>query len=100
MNFIKILSQPVDRATYAITGFSLMALKFAIDFLVARFYFEKSWSPIDYIIWPNGNATVLLRMGKDEILFGLTMLAISIPFIITGTTMTFQRLKSAGLPQF
>ena len=55
-------------------------------------------SPIDYIIWPNGNATVLFRMGGDEILFGLTMLAISIPFIIIGTTMTFQRLKSAGLP--
>ncbi len=98
MNFIKILSQPVDRTTYAITGFSLMALKFIIDFLVARFFFEKTWSPIDYIIWPNGNATVLLRMGEDERIFGLTMLAISIPFIIIGTTMTFQRLKSACLP--
>ena len=99
MKLLDYLNTPVTRVRYAQVGFSFMLVKYAIDVLVAWVFFDKFWSPRKYIIWPDGNTVTLLYLGRDEYIFGLTMLTLSIPFIIIGTVMTFRRLLSADLPR-
>lgn len=91
-------TRPVTRSTYAKTGFSLMLLKYAIDLFIARVLFDRHWSPLKYLIWPDGETVLLTQLGPGDRQFGLIMLAMSLPFIIIGTLMTYRRLKSAGLP--
>ena len=99
MKLLDSLNTPVTRERYALVGISLMLLKYAIDVLVAWVFFDKFWSPRKYIIWPDGDTVTLFNLGPEERIFGLTMLALSIPFIIIGTVMTFRRLLSADLPR-
>ena len=99
MKLIDSLNTPVTRGRYAQVGFSLMLVKYAIDILVAWVFFEKLWSPRKYIIWPDDDTVTFFNLGPDDRNFGLTMLALSIPFIIIGTVMTFRRLLSADLPR-
>ena len=99
MKLLDSLNTPVTRERYALVGISLMLLKYAIDVLVAWVFFDKFWSPRKYIIWPDGDTVTLFNLGQEERIFGLTMLALSIPFIIIGTVMTFRRLLSAELPR-
>jgi len=100
MKLIHSLNTPVTRERYAFVGISLMLLKYAIDVWVAWMFFNKFWSPRKYIIWPDGDTVTLLNLNPDERVFALTMLALSIPFIIIGTVMTFRRLVSADLPRW
>ncbi|MCY2969945.1 MAG: hypothetical protein NTZ30_04645 [Planctomycetota bacterium] len=99
MKLLDSLNTPVTRGRYAQVGFSLMLVKYAIDILVAWVFFEKLWSPRKYIIWPDDDTVTFFNLGPDDRNFGLTMLALSIPFIIIGTVMTFRRLLSADLPR-
>jgi hypothetical protein len=99
MKLIHFLNSPVSRERYALVGVILMLLKYAIDVWVAWVFFEKFWSPRKYIIWPDGDTVTLLNLMPDERIFGLTMLALSIPFVIIGVVMTFRRLVSADLPK-
>ena len=99
MKLLDSLNTPVTRGRYAQVGFSLMILKFALDVWIAYVLFDKSWSPRKYIIWPDDDTVTFFNLGPDDRNFGLTMLALSIPFIIIGTVMTFRRLLSADLPR-
>ena len=42
-------TEPVDRRTYAITGFALMFLKYALDAGVVYFVTQKWFRPWDYL---------------------------------------------------
>ena len=46
---------PLDRFPYLLAGVVLMALKFAIDSTIARYAFLRSWSPTNYLVWPDPN---------------------------------------------
>ncbi len=99
MKLLASLNTPVTRERYALVGISLMLFKYALDALIAWVFFDKFWSPRKYIIWPDGDTVTLFTLSQYERIFGLTMLALSIPFIIIGTVMTFRRLLSADLPR-
>lgn len=97
MRLLEYILTPVTRRNYALTGFSLMIVKYAIDVWVAWLIFNRTWSPKKYLIWPD-NPINILDLAPADKEFALFMLAIAVPFIIIGTTMTYRRLLSAGLP--
>jgi hypothetical protein len=88
----------IDRLPYLLTGCGLFVLKFALDSAVAALVFGQSWSPLNYLIWPNERVLRVMEMGDAERWISLTMLATSLPFIWVGVMLTLHRLRSAGLP--
>src|SRR6185503_7058569 len=83
--------------TYLLVGFGLFALKFAIDSAVSLLILHRPWSPFNYL---NIGAAVGFPDTSAELEFVWIMLAISIPFVITGILLTARRLRSAGLPSW
>lgn len=100
----KFLSQlwhwhaPLSRSAYLLAGVTLFLVKFAIDSAVAWYVFNRGWSFSNYLIWPNQNTVYLLDLAPDDQRFSLFMLALSLPFIWIGIVLTYQRLRSCGLP--
>jgi uncharacterized membrane protein YhaH (DUF805 family) len=86
----------IDRGPYLFLGFSLMALKYNLERLVAGLAFHRSWSVLaHYLHAPRLDADAY--RGHDAAFFA-TMVAMSLPFIWTGAALTVRRLRSAGLP--
>ena len=42
----------IDRGPYLLTGALLFLVKFGIDWTIAAVGFGLSWSPLNYLIWP------------------------------------------------
>jgi hypothetical protein len=85
------LEGTVDRSAYAIAGVAGFLVKYAIDWSIAHFVFERPWSPLSY--W------YLLRSddpGRVTPAMFLAMFAVSVPFLWFGMAMTLLRLRSAG----
>lgn len=82
------LEGTVGRATYAAGGLLAFALKFAIDWSVAHFVFHRGWSLVNY--WHFSGADVTPAMV-------VALVAIAIPFVWFGITMTLLRLRDVGL---
>ena len=83
----------VDRATYAVAGLVLIALKYALDNLLAA-AFDRRWSYADY--WsPSAYAVGDLPTGERW--FFVALLALAIPFAVAGLSLTVRRLRHAGL---
>ena len=81
----------------AIFGAVLFVVKFAIDWTIATQGFGQSWSPLNYLIWPNDRVLRVFELDDPERLFSLTMLFVSLPFIWTGVILTLHRLRATGL---
>ena len=92
-----LLTGTTGRATYFLTGTGLFLVKFALDWTVAQ-AFGRPWSPLNYLIWPDREALLVFQLPEDDRRFGLTMLALALPFIYVGVTLTLRRLRDAGLP--
>lgn len=100
----------IDRGKYALTGVCAFAVKFAVDHFVAGEVFHRAWLPWNYVLFPwrpnvIGNVPVNPGVNPwarppvgDEAAFAATMLAIAIPFIWLGVTLTVKRLRDAGQP--
>ncbi len=83
----------IDRWPYLAIGFTLMALKYNIERLVAGLAFGRSWSVLaHYLHTPRLDPTP----GHGS--FYAVMVAITLPFIWTGVVLTLRRLRSIGLP--
>jgi uncharacterized membrane protein YhaH (DUF805 family) len=95
-NFL-LLTGRISRGRYFGVGVGLFLVKFALDWAVAR-GFDQSWSPLNYLIWPDRRSLLVFQLSEAEREFGLIMLALALPFIWTGVTLTLQRLRDAGLP--
>jgi len=91
-------NRTIDRLPYLLTGVLLFLVKFAIDRTIATQAFGRSWSPLNYLIWPNDRVLRVLELGDPERWFSLTMLLVSLPFIWTGVLLTLHRLRATGLP--
>ena len=89
----------IDRGPYLLAGIVLFAIKFVIDWTVAKFVFNVNWSPVQYLVWPDRNTRFAFALEDDARNFSLTMLVISLPFIWTGLMLTLRRLRAAQLPQ-
>jgi hypothetical protein len=91
-------NRSLGRLAYLAAGSALFALKFAIDWNIARLFFGRSWSPLNYLVWPNDQTLRVLDLADPDRTFALTMLAASVPFIWSGVMLTLHRLRSAGMP--
>ena len=67
-------NRTIDRVPYLLTGGFLFLVKFAIDWTIATTGFGLSWSPFNYLIWPNDRILRALEWGNPEQWFCLTML--------------------------
>src|SRR5712692_9293626 len=91
-------NRTIDRVPYLLTGVLLFLVKFAIDWTIAAWGFGQSWSPLNYLIWPNDRVLSVFELGNPERWFALTMLLVSLPFIWTGVILSLHRLRATGLP--
>jgi uncharacterized membrane protein YhaH (DUF805 family) len=86
----------IDRGPYLFLGFTLMALKYNLERLVAGVLFHRSWSVLaHYLRAPQLDPDAY--RGADARFYAL-MVLMSLPFIWTGVALTVRRLRSAGLP--
>jgi uncharacterized membrane protein YhaH (DUF805 family) len=106
------LDGTIGRGKYALTGVLAFAVKFVVDRFVAMEVFHRVWLPWNYVLFPwrpnvigIGNVPANPALGPwvrttpgDEAAFAVTMLAIAVPFIWLGVTLTVQRLRDAGQP--
>src|SRR5688572_13938652 len=91
-------NRTIDRLPYLLTGASLFLVKYLIDLAIATQAFGQSWSPLNYLIWPNDRVLRVFELSEPERWFSLTMLLVSVPFIWTGVILTLHRLRAADLP--
>src|SRR5260370_16112801 len=85
---------PVSRGTYFRHGAGLMAFKYAIDALLVWTFAGRFWTPLDYAnpVW---SARYELLRGAPSWLAPL-MVAIALPFVWIGVSMTMRRTIDAG----
>ncbi len=87
----------LNRAAFWAWGLSLFALKYGLDWLVARWVFERPWGLANYLIAPSQTVRVLELKNPDQ-LFYATLLVLALPFVAAGIALTVRRLRDAGLP--
>lgn len=90
-------SGTVNRGTYALVGLLGFALKHNLDRFVASFAFHRHWGVFNYWI-PVRDVARITQLPRSEAVFLATMVALSLPFIWLGVSMTMKRLRGAGLP--
>src|SRR5947207_1232286 len=83
----------IDRVPYLVAGVTLFAIKFAIDWTIAKVFFGETWSPVNYLIWPNNRFVRALEINVPDRNFSLVMLTVSLPFIWMGINLTVNRLR-------
>ncbi len=92
-----LLTGTLSRVRYLAFGVLLFGLKFALDWTVAHL-FGRPWSPLYYLIWPDRESVLVFQLSDADRQFGLIMLALALPFIWIGVTLTLKRLRDAHLP--
>src|SRR3989454_1233871 len=85
---------PVSRGTYFRHGAGLMAFKYAVDGLLVWTFAGRFWTPLDYAN-PLWSARYELLRGAHAWLPPL-MVAIALPFVWIGVSMTMRRAVDAG----
>jgi hypothetical protein len=91
-------NRTINRVPYVLVGVLLFATKFAIDWTIATQWFDRPWSPFNYLIWPTDRVTRVFELGDPEREFSLALLLVSVPFIWTGVVLSLHRLRSARAP--
>jgi len=87
--------QPLSGRTYLLLGLVLFVIKYAIDSTISMLMMHRPWSPWNYL---SPGAAFGIPDSQANLPIVWTMLAISIPFIVTGIMLTTRRLRTAGLP--
>src|SRR3954471_13939260 len=82
------------RGRYALWGALLVAFKYNLDRALAA-SFGRSWSVFDYL---QPSSRDLWHLPRMEWTFLLTIIAVSLPFIWAGITLTVRRLRDVGYP--
>jgi uncharacterized membrane protein YhaH (DUF805 family) len=86
------------RGTYATVGVSALALKYLLDRWVAGAFFHREWLPWNYLFPLGPHVQWSAAWTASYPVFAATMLAVALPFIWLGVTLTVQRLRDAGQP--
>src|SRR5229473_1744641 len=89
-------SGTIDRGPYALVGLIGFALKHNLDRLVATYVFHRPWGLFNYWVPLRDVRITALRSGDAAFL--VTMVALALPFIWVGVTLTTKRLRSTNLP--
>src|SRR5689334_8888864 len=85
----------VDRVQYGLVGVTLAVAKFAIDCVLAA-VFKQHWAATSYLM-PSTGLNLLAVRGAGQQFF-LAMIAVAVPFVWIGLSMTVRRLVDARLP--
>ena len=86
---------PVGRLPYALSGFGLMALKYAVDSLLILRSAGITWTPIDYLTPLGTESLATLSEAPGPVLWVLAIW--TLPFIWIGASMTVRRAVDVGL---
>ena len=91
------LTEPVTRTTYAVTGFGLMVVKYAVEALVVHHFAGRWLTPLDYFnpLLTGRHAAV----GDSDGLLAF-LIVWTLPFLWIGVSMTVRRAEDAGLTPF
>jgi hypothetical protein len=87
----------MDRGAYAFVGVMGFALKHNLDRFVATVVFRRPWGLFNYWV-PLRDVAKVTALGSADARFLAAMVALALPFIWIGVTLTIKRLRSAGLP--
>ncbi|HXY02048.1 MAG TPA: hypothetical protein VEI49_00650, partial [Terriglobales bacterium] len=87
----------IDRGTYALVGVLGFVLKHNLDRLVATYGFHRPWGLFNYWL-PVQDVARITQLPRSEARFLGTMVALALPFVWVGVTLTMKRLRSAKLP--
>jgi hypothetical protein len=87
----------VDRRTYALVGVLAFALKHNLDRMVASLVFHRPWGLFNYWI-PLDHVAGITALSRSDAVFLATLVALALPFVWLGVTMSLKRLRSAQLP--
>jgi uncharacterized membrane protein YhaH (DUF805 family) len=90
------MTAPVDRKSYVLSGVSLMALKYAIDALIAYVFVQKLLPPTMYLLPSLAMRDAALGSNIPSSMHALTA-AFSLPFMWVGVSMSIRRARDAGL---
>ncbi|HEX4459351.1 MAG TPA: DUF805 domain-containing protein, partial [Polyangia bacterium] len=85
----------VSRRAYLLAGACLFVLKYLVDFAVSH-AFHRDWNPLMYV---SPRVSPLLRYGEDRH-YWLALLAVALPFIYMGVSLTVRRLRDMGVHPF
>lgn len=88
------LSEPVSRRAYVLSGFGLMAFKYACEALVAHAVSGVWLSPLNYLT-PLLSARLAAVSNHQGTLAALAVW--TLPFLWIGVSMTWRRAQDAGL---
>lgn len=88
----------VDRGPYILIGVAGFAIKHNIDRVVASAFFDRSWSPFNYL--SPKEAVSVTELPEQDVTFFATLLLLALPFIWTGVVLTLRRLRAVGLPRW
>lgn len=87
----------VGRRAYAAIGACAFLLKHGLDRLVAGAGFGREWGLLAYLD-PLATVKNPNALSRADAGFYLTMLALSLPFLWVGLTLTLRRLRAVALP--
>lgn len=86
----------IARAPFFLWAALLIAVKYNLDRLILKLFFDREWSILAYferpVPWPEG-----LTPARNPAEF-VTLLACSLPFLWAGVLLSLKRLRSAQLP--
>ena len=88
------LRAPVSRAAYALSGFGLMGLKYAVEALVIHQVTGRWLTPLDYL---NPVLSQRLPSTAGEPWLVPALLAWTLPFLWVGVSMTIRRAEDANV---
>lgn len=88
------LEGTIGRGAYATGGVAALLVKFSIEWLVARFGFDRNWTPQHYwqVLTPTARHPSQEQVSTTML---LVLLAIALPFLWFGVSMTLLRLRDA-----
>ncbi len=86
----------VSPGRYFLIGALLTPIKMGLDYLVATRVFKREWSPLNYAL--TGEVGGLFSLDNVDAFFYAIMLAIALPFLVIGLSLTVQRLRDVGWP--
>ena len=73
----------VNRLPYFLAGVTLLVVKFAMDWVIARLIFERDWTLTNYLAAPTNTLRVFTLADPDRVFLG-TLLVLALPFIFIG----------------
>jgi hypothetical protein len=94
LSFLLTLDGRVSRRAYALTGFGLMAFKYAVEAVAMRRFAGQSWTPLDYFSPLYSIKASKLAYAPDWLLLALGIW--TLPFVWIGAAFTLRRARDAG----